>query len=135
MYTSIPVVFVTALALIVLIRNDINSKNNHETLFHFCHGFTTTTIAPVIHQDRLYRRNSILHLVPKTSSSLLSVDDDVQMDITTTITATTTTASRRDLMSYTVKSVVAMTTAVMIHSSSIILPALASGGATAGRYT
>ena len=141
MHTSIQSMFVSVLA-VMLFMNDFSTNSNsnmnhHKESFLFCHGFTTTTKQTIVvtqfpDRFRTSRRNSRT-TGTSCNTIMLNVINHHQQPHPNddTIATTTTSSSRRDMM----HSMAITSAAVLLYSSSTILPAFASGGATAGRYT
>jgi hypothetical protein len=123
MHSSIQWMFVPVLLVVVIqVLND--ADNHHKTPFSFCHGFTTTPTSTRLVQHHQQPTSTVRNAID--SQYYNKNDGDALID-----TTAEAKSSRRDMMRSMVTSVVAVAT---MHSFST-LPAFASGGATAGRYT
>lgn len=138
MYTSIQSMFVAVLA-VMLFMNDFSTNSNmnhHKESLLFCHGFTTTTKHTIVvaqFPDRFRTSRRSRTTGTSCNTIMLNAINHHQQPHQNddTIATTTTSSSRRDMM----HSMAMTSAAVLLYSSSTILPAFASGGATAGRYT
>ena len=142
MYSSTQWILITVVVMIAFIPNDVNINNSF-----VCHGFTTTTHRQISFRSKtsttvtlMVQRNQKQQ--PSSLNSDLHYrnnkndDDRWIMDTTTSSCAAVPTSSRRDLVAKMMTTIMmTTTTTVMMYSNSATLPALASGGATAGRYT
>jgi hypothetical protein len=141
MYSSTQWILITVVVMIAFIPNDVNINNSF-----VCHGFTTT------HRQQSFRSKTsttvtlmVQHNQEQQPSSLNSDihyrknkndGDRWIMDTTTSSCAAVPTSSRRDLVAKMMTTIMmTTTTTIIMYSNSAALPALASGGATAGRYT